>query len=272
MYSQADDHEVANNYAPSQYYSNLTKNREGFPNLVKAGIREFFNFSPIELNPEEPTRIYRSFHWGKDADLFIVDQHQYRSRNDIDDTSSNNKTLLGKAQLKWLEEGLLNSNATWKIVSLDDPITIPECAHNETLTTPLGCDNFASDGKTNMTFTRERNEFLKFLDEHVIKNIIFVVTDVHFAGNILVDQDFNGDGHNLIYYELANGPLSAGAGKPSQLDPTINSKYLYKEGPILNFGYFKIQRQNDGKVHLISQVLGVDGVVRHGSLLDLTPQ
>jgi hypothetical protein len=117
MYSQADDHEVANNWAPSTYYSNSTMSRAGFPNLIKAGIQEFFNFSPIDRNADEPDRIYRSFHWGKNVDLFIADQHQYRSRNDLPDTPANNKTLLGKEQLHWLEQGILNSNATWKIVS-----------------------------------------------------------------------------------------------------------------------------------------------------------
>jgi alkaline phosphatase D len=274
MYSQADDHEVANNYAPSSYYSNITKDRIGFPNLVKVGIQEFFNFSPIERNSSDPNRIYRSFHWGKDADLFIVDQHSYRSRNDMLDTPANNKTLLGKAQLHWLEQGLLTSNATWKIVSLDDPIPIPSCVHKESVTEPLGCDNFATDGKTNnMTFTRERNEFLAFLDEHNVKNVIFVVTDVHFAANVIVNQDFNGDGKNFTYYELVSGPLSAGPSQPSPLDPTINATYLYKEGPLFNFGYYKIEHEKkDGKAHLISEVIDINGLVRPGSGLDLTPR
>lgn len=275
IYSQADDHDVANNYAPSSYYySNITKDRAGFPNSVKAGIQEFFNFSPIDKNASDPTRIYRSFHWGRDADLFIVDQHQYRSRNDLPDIPANNKTLLGKAQLHWLEQGLLNSNAIWKIVSLDDPITIPSCVYKETPTDPLGCDNFASDGKSNMTFTRERNEFLRFLDEHKVKNVIFVVTDVHFAANILVNHDFNGDGKNFTYYELVSGPLSAFPAQPSHLDPTVNTIYLYKEGPLFNFGYYKIEHEGkeEGRPHLISEIIDINGLVRPGSRLDLTPQ
>ena len=272
MYSQADDHEVANNWAPSSYYSNTTMSRAGFPNLIKAGLQEFFSFSPIDKNPDDSNRIYRSFHWGKNADLFIVDQHQYRSRNDLPDIPSNNKTLLGKEQLAWLEQGLLSSKATWKIVSLDDPMTIPECVKTETATTPLGCDNFATDGKSNLTFTRERNEFLKFLDDNNIKNVVFLVTDVHFAGNILVEHDFNGDGKNLVYHELATGPLSASSGEPDPVDPTINAKYLYKEGPMFSFGYYKVQPQDDGNAHFVAEVRGVDGGIRAGSQLDLVPQ
>jgi alkaline phosphatase D len=45
MYSQADDHEVADDYGGKwSYWTIATKNRTGFPNVVKAGIDAFFNF------------------------------------------------------------------------------------------------------------------------------------------------------------------------------------------------------------------------------------
>ncbi|HVI20815.1 MAG TPA: alkaline phosphatase D family protein, partial [Bacillus sp. (in: firmicutes)] len=51
IYSQADDHEVVNDYGGKwSYWTNATKNRTGFPNVVKAGINAFFNFSPIDRN------------------------------------------------------------------------------------------------------------------------------------------------------------------------------------------------------------------------------
>ena len=205
MYSQADDHEVVNDYGGKwPYWTGATKNRTGFPNVVKAGIDAFFNFSPIDRNGTEPNRIYRSFHWGKDLDLFILDMHSYRSRDDVPDTLQNNKTLLGRDQLQWLEQSLLNSNATWKVISSDVPTTIPNCFNKQ-----LGCDNWATNGTSTTfekTFTRERSDFLKFLDDHNIKNVVTVATDIHFPTNILVEDDPNHDGHKLIYYELVSGP------------------------------------------------------------------
>jgi phosphodiesterase/alkaline phosphatase D-like protein len=84
---------------------NKGQDRIGFPNVVKACIQAFFNFSPLDRNnnnkeEEQPNRIYRSFNWGKDLDLFLLDAHSYRSRSDLDDTPMNNKTLLGKEQLR----------------------------------------------------------------------------------------------------------------------------------------------------------------------------
>ena len=272
IYSQADDHEVVNDYGGQWlYWTNATKTRTGFSNVVKAGINAFFNFSPIERNKDEPNRIYRSFNWGKDLDLFILDQRSYRSRNDLADTPENNKTLLGIQQLHWLEKSLLNSKATWKVISADVPTTIPNCFNKQ-----LGCDNWASNGTSSIfkkTFTRERSSFLKFLDDNNIKNVVVLATDVHFPTNIVVEDDPNHDGHKLVYYELVTGPLSAIPLKANPLDPTINATSRYQENQLFNFGYIKIQKEpSDGKVHLISEVRDEDGLLRPGSHLDLTPQ
>jgi alkaline phosphatase D len=272
LYSQADDHEVVNDYGGKWlYWTNATKGRAGFPNVVKAGINAFFNFSPIDTNKDEPNRIYRSFHWGKDLDLFILDMHSYRSRNDLPDTPQNNKTLLGIDQFQWLEDSLLSSAATWKVISADVPTTIPSCFNKE-----LGCDNWATNSTSSTfkkTFTRERSDFLKFLDDHNIKNVIVVATDVHFPTNILVEDDPNHDGHKLIYHELISGPISAIPVKASLPDPTINATAKYQENKIFNFGYIKIQKEkSDGKVHLISEVLDENGLVRPGSHWDILPQ
>ncbi len=217
-------------------------------------------------------KIYRSFNWGKDLDLFILDAHSFRSRHDS--PNSANKTLLGKDQLKWLEEGLLNSKATWKVISDDDPITIPRCDEKESLRTPRGCDNWATDGKIKWSFASERSDFMKFLDENNIKNVTFVTTDVHFPANIVINEDPNHDGRKLTVYELVGGPLSAGpTEQPGNLDPTINATYLYKEGKIFTFGHYSLKKDlSDNKVHFIADVRGVDDLVRPGSRLDLKPK
>ena len=276
LYSQADDHEVVNDYGGNwSYLSNETKDRIGFPNLVKAGLQAFFNFSPLNQNnnnrEEEAKRIYRSFNWGKNLDLFLLDAHSYRSRSELDDTSENNKTLLGKVQLQWLKEKLLNSTTTWKVISTDVPFTIPSC-----FTKQLGCDSWATNSSAfKKTFVRERNDLLKFLDDNNIKNVVFITTDVHFPANIIVDEDPNNDGDRIILYEIVSGPFAAITYPTTiPIDPTINATYIYHENKIFNFGYLKVQKQenDDGKVHFISEIRDQDGLLRPGSYLDLRPQ
>jgi alkaline phosphatase D len=174
--------------------------------LVKTGIDVFFKFSPIERNQTNPDRIYRMSNWGKDLDLFLLDAHSYRSPNDLPDTIQNNKTLYGKQQLDWLKKGLLASNSAWKVISNPVPITLPDCYGDKG-----ECNNWATNSSLNqLTFTRERNQFLKFLDENNIKNVIFITTDVHFAGTVRVEQNFDSNRDKLVFYEMANGPLSTG--------------------------------------------------------------
>ena len=278
MYSQWDDHEVINDFgALWEYWNNFNKEREGYPNLVKVGREAFFNYSPIDRNAEDKNRIYRSFNWGPYLDLLILDARSYRSPNSMTDTVENNKTLLGREQLQWLKQELLNSSATWKVISSDVPISVPTGANASI----LGRDAWANGNETNFSktgFERELQGLLKFLDDNDIKNIVFVTTDVHFPANIRYEVDANADGDKLIFHELISGPLSAfrfgvpGAPLP-KLDTTFNPKLLYQEGGIFNFGYVQIQKKSeDNKVHLIAEVRGEDGLARPNSLLDLAPQ
>ncbi len=126
---------------------------------------------------------------------------------------------------------------------------------------------------TNKTFTSERSEFLKFLDEKNIKNIVFVTTDVHFPANIMVNQDFNGDRDNLKFYELVSGPLSAiPLGVGTKQDPTINERFLYNESKIFNFGHLTIRHDpSSNNVTLNTEIRDNNGLVRPNSNMTFIP-
>ena len=88
--------------------------------------------------------------------------------------------MLGNEQLKWLEQSLSNSSATWKVIS-SVPISVPTGANASI----LGRDGWANGNdlasfsyKTG--FEREFHGLLKYLDDNNVKNIVFVTTDVHF--------------------------------------------------------------------------------------------
>jgi alkaline phosphatase D len=280
MYSQWDDHEVINDFgALWPYWNSFNKDREGYPSVVNEGREAFFNYSPIDRNSDEKNRIYRSFNWGPYLELFILDGRSYRSPNSMADLLENNKTMLGSEQLQWLEKGLMNSSATWKVISSDIPISVPTGANASI----LGRDGWANGNETNFSsktgFEREMQGLLKFLDDNNIKNTVFVTTDVHFPANILYELDANDDGDRLIFHELISGPLSAfrfgtpGGAPIPKLDMTFNPKILYEEGGIFNFGYVEVQKKSgDNLSHLIAQIVDENGLAHPNSLLDLKPQ
>lgn len=272
VYSQPDDHEVADNYdGNSEFYKEPYQNRSGFKNLVEEGLRAFFNYSPIESLKEEPNRIYRSFNWGTYLDIFLLDSHQYRTPGSIEESSTTNKTILGKSQLEWLKNSIKNSQAIWKVIFNDVPVTIPHCFYYEQSNTTR-CDNWATDNKTSSTFTREREDFMSYLDKNDLKNVVFITTDVHYPSIVFVDHDFDGDGEALKFHEFTSGPLSARPMNPEPLDPTINATYLYKETGFFNFGYYEIQKFLDNRTHFTSQVVSGDGLVKPTSRLSIVAE
>ena len=270
MYSQWDDHEVINDFgAPWTYWNSANIGRAGYPNLVAQGLDTFFAYSPIDRLAGDPQRIYRSFRWGRDVELFILDARSYRDRNELPDTPENDKDMLGREQIAWLVDGIARSSATWKIVASDVPISIG------TGSAAFGRDAWANIGVEPTGFERELLRMLAQLDAVNAENVVFVTTDVHHSQTIAYDTDADGDGDRLVLHELVSGPLNAvrnAAKRQDQLDPAAHPTSLFGAGGLFNFNFVRVARQADGKVHLMADVRNEAGLPLPGSLLDLTPR
>jgi alkaline phosphatase D len=136
-----DDHEVANNCGPAHP-------------LMPVGRRAFFDYWPIRRNPHDPDRLYRSFRWGKAAELFILDARQYRNYP--------RGTILGRQQKQWLYDGLGSSTALFKFIATPVPLY------------GGGADRW--DG-----FPAEREELLRWIAQKNIKGVVFITADMHYA-------------------------------------------------------------------------------------------
>ena len=273
IYVQWDDHEVINDFGAAWDSYARQPARAGYPVLVGAGRDAFFAWNPIARHPEQPERIYRSFRWGRDVELFLLDARSYRGLNDVADRPHDPKPMLGGAQLDWLLSGLTRSDATWKIVSSDVPLSFLTGSEPDL----YGRDAFA-DGDhpwertgfgARTGFEAELRVLLEGLDAADVRNVVFVVTDVHFAASLRYHLDLDGDGDLVLFHELLSGPLNAGpAPSPARLDPTFRPVTVYAEAGIFNFSYVRVERRGDVAV-LFADVRGADGEVRFGSRLEL---
>jgi len=263
MYSQWDDHEVINDFGAAWPRWAAASDREGYPVLVRAGRETLFDFHPLWPHPEEPERIYRSFRWGAAVELFLVDARSYRSANDLEDSPGGGKTLLGPAQLDWLKNGLESSNATWKIVSSDVPLSIATGSRAEVFGRDAFADGDPAGGPRTGSET-ELRELLSHLDREDVENVVFLVTDVHFATSLRYEIDLDSDGDVLLFHELVTGPLSAGLVEARPPDPTFAPRVLYAEGGIFNFGFAVAEA-----TRLVYEVRDDRGRVREGSRLTL---
>lgn len=273
LIAQWDDHEVINDMGPWDTWLTGDAARPGYPQLYAAGREAFFAWNPIEVHPEEPTRVYRSFRWGQHMELFVVDARSYRSPNT--DSDGPDKTLLGAAQLAWLTEAVTQSDATWKVVSVDVPMSIPTGYG----AWRVGRDGWANgegdpstpDGATDISaqtgYERELGQLLGAFDAAGVQGLVFVTTDVHFAESIRYNVDLNGDGEPLVFHELVTGPLRAWMGEPPPLDPSFKPETLYAEG---GGSFFSVLEVSEDGGSLKATVRGTDGAVREGSELVLT--
>ncbi len=276
FYAQWDDHEVVNDFGAAWESLPVQSARSGYPTLVAAGRDAFFAWNPIARHPQEPERVYRSFRRGRDIELFILDARSYRSVNDLAERANDPKALLGDTQLEWLLDGLIRSDATWKIVSSDVPLSYPTGTQPDL----FGRDAFADGnypwGTTGYAartgFEAELIRLVQTLDARDVRNVVFVATDVHFAANLRYHLDADGDGDRLLFHELLSGPLNAArAPIPPRLDPTLRPVTLYAEAGVFNFSYIRVERRGDVAI-LTADVRDAGGEVRFGSKLSLEPE
>ena len=272
IYVQWDDHEVINDFGAAWPTLTAAVEREGYPVLVREGRKALFDFHPLKRPDEGPPRIYRAFRWGQLAELFLLDARSYRSSNVLTDSPDNAKTLLGREQLAWLKSGLARSDATWKIVSTDVPLSIPTGSRAHEYGRDAWANGTAADYSARTGFERELRELLEYLDAEDVTNVVFVATDVHFAMSLRYEVDLDGDGEKLLFHELISGPLSAVRVPVQTPDPTFRPRVLYAEDEIFNFGYVRIEPTSDGTSRLYADIRDETGAVRVGSALELVAQ
>ena len=67
LYSQPDDHEYINDFSVPEF---------GKP-LYRAGVKAFTDYAPVSWKPA--SGFYRTFRWGKNLELFVLDERSFRS-------------------------------------------------------------------------------------------------------------------------------------------------------------------------------------------------
>jgi alkaline phosphatase D len=120
IYVQWDDHEVTNNWWPGEIVGPpLYPNGTSVNTMAVNALQSFYEFNPLLTG----SLIYRTQRFGRHLEVFFVDMRSYRAPNDVN-TNNARVAMMGETQLAWLISSLKASNATWKILSMHDPISI----------------------------------------------------------------------------------------------------------------------------------------------------
>ena len=120
----SDDHEVANNYADD--YPQYDVSPEDFLRRRSVAYRAYYENMPLRATamPEGPAiPLYRRLRYGRLADIHMLDTRQHRDDfpcgtvvGNCDEARDPDRSILGRAQERWLFDGLAGSQATWNIL------------------------------------------------------------------------------------------------------------------------------------------------------------
>jgi len=179
-----DDHEVANDYAGDRG-QDLDP---GFLARRAAGYRACFEhlpFRPSVLRPDGEYRLYGTHAWGALANLFVLDDRQYRAHQacprrsrggsnvvgpDCEERTQEGRTMLGAAQQRWLDGEFAASKSRWNLIV------------QQTLMAPAGRPaangvHHWTDGWDGYPWARAR--FLESLAQSGAANPVVLGGDVH---------------------------------------------------------------------------------------------
>lgn len=168
-----DDHEFSNNFDPT------TMSQARFDLAVDA----FLEHLPVRRDPAHRARIWRSFRFGRTAEVFVLDCRTERDRSA--------EQYVSEEQLSWLIEGLQRSDATWKLVLNSVPmIGFTNAAWN---IPELFADRWQA-------FEAQRSRLIEAMAD--LTGVMFVSGDVHCAIAGRVDVD--GPGNRI--WDIVAGP------------------------------------------------------------------
>jgi alkaline phosphatase D len=214
-----------------EFYNGV--DRTGDPGRLARAKQAWFEHMPVLRTPED--RVYRSFSWGRLADVFMIDVRSYRDPevppNSIAQVSILNgqdsrlpggeamfdpsRTTLGAAQKTWLESGLLRSHGTWRFIG--NPYNINPWKLKDFDTPRLRMLNpdlrpgegvYVSNEAWD-DYQAERKELLTFLGNTGIENVIFTSGHTHFYLASDLAPDFDDPASPVVAFDFVTGSQTA---------------------------------------------------------------
>ena len=185
VYVTWDDHEVINDFGgPMLNAIN--------PQLFAAGQQAYFEYWPVTGPEDDPQRLYRRVSYGAHADFFILDTRSYRDPNvnwDPNPRTLEPKSMLGAEQFAWLQQGLAESEATWKFIVTSVPLSYPTGFPQPEVDGRDGWANFTERSG----YETELMALLFYIESQGLHNVVFLAGDTHWPFALSYDPDRNGE-------------------------------------------------------------------------------
>ena len=234
-----DDHEFTNNTWREGAQNHNPEEGEGpWPARRDAAIQSYYEWMPIrEDRTSRQARIYRSFAFGRMADLVMLDtryvgrDQEAAKREDIAVLEDPKRTLLGTAQEAWLFGELRASKAAgtaWQLLG------------QQVMFAPMAPAGAPAENKDAWDGYRPaRDRVIEFLDTERIRNAVVLTGDVHSSWAYDVARDpWRGydprSGRGTVAVEIAT-PAITSPGWGTQIDPAVRAQGYLDARPHLKW-------------------------------------
>jgi phosphodiesterase/alkaline phosphatase D-like protein len=282
VYSHWDDHEFVNDF---------TKAENGTA-IYKAGVQAFTDYAPVTYSPANG--LYRTFRWGKNLEVFFLDERSFRSAKASANGACDNN---GSPDLAPTAPQSTRSLFGIIVPALNNPVK-PGClgVTNDPNRTMLGSAQLAkfeaavkastATFKVIMNevpiqqfyalpydrwegYEAERKSLVQFLQTNV-KNAVFLTTDVH--ANLVNTVKFstlgeNGPAIDSGIMDFTTGPVATMTFSKEISNSTNNPG----AGTLVTAAFFKDPSQLNMKC-AATDVFSYAEVVVNGSQLTWTPK
>lgn len=230
MFAQWDDHEVVNNWYPTEILNDDRYTEKNVDLLAARGARAFMEYMPVRQHPAERDRLYSHFKISPSMEVFRIDMRSYRGSNGPNNQAeaSAQTRLLGAEQMRWLKQALANSTATWKIIASDMPIGMIVYDNWREKNT---FENGANGDGPALGRELEIAELLRSIRDNGVENVVWFTADVHYTAAHHYDPSRAQFQEFSPFWEFVSGPLNAGTFGPNDMDNTFGPQVVYAKAP-----------------------------------------
>jgi alkaline phosphatase D len=218
MIAQWDDHETHNNWWPGQ-----TLDDDRYHERDATKLAALANRAMREWVPMPPGPVQRVISHGPLLDVFVLDCRSFRTPNDAGTATS----MLGSAQARWFVDAMSRSQARWKVVACDQPLS---------LVIGDGPKEERFEGYGNLPGAPAGREvelaaILSELHTRNVRNAVWITADVHYAAAHHYDPARGAGTVFAPFWEFVAGPIHAGTFGPNALDPTFGPELRFQWAP-----------------------------------------
>lgn len=182
-------------------------------------------FERYWANPGSEGRgIYTKYKYN-DVEFFLLDDRYFRAPNELDNSD---KTYFGDEQMQWLKDGLVSSNAAFKVIINGNQVT-----------------NVGNTHESFPMYKEEFEELMDFLAKERVEGVLFLSGDVHYGQLLKTEREG-------LYplYEFTSSPLTAGVFEIAESEENYDNP-LHVEGTLVteyNFGMIEVSGPRTDRV------------------------